>query len=95
MVVSLDRDADFFDIAAEDLLGNIYASYLFIICLDYVFQTSLDLIKENGFTLKKKRKQKRTKRYPAKTKTNTDNKDNLTLLMNKYAQAESLLHSPQ
>ena len=30
------------------------ASYMFIICLDYVPQTSIDLIKENGFKLKKK-----------------------------------------
>ena len=51
-----DTDTDFFDIVAGVLQRDTLAPYLIIICLDYVFWTSIDLMKENGFTLKKKRK---------------------------------------
>ena len=53
-VCSLDGDRDFFDIVAGVLQGNTLVPYLFIICLDYVFRMSIDLIKENGLKLKKK-----------------------------------------
>ena len=47
-------DGDFFDILAGVLQGDtLLAPYLFVICLDYVLWTSIDLIKENCFTLKK------------------------------------------
>ena len=52
-VCSPDGDTDFFDIVVGVLQGDILAPYLFLICLDYIFQISIDLIKENGFTLKK------------------------------------------
>ena len=52
MVRSPDGDTDFFDIVAGDLQGDTLVLYLFILCLDYVLGTSIDLIKENGFTLK-------------------------------------------
>ena len=45
-------ETHFFDIVAGILLGDISASYPFIICLDYILQTLIDLIKEIGFTLK-------------------------------------------
>ena len=32
--------------------------YQFIICLDYVLRTSIDIIKENGLNIKKKKQQK-------------------------------------
>ena len=54
-VRSLDRDIDLFDIVAGVLQGDTLAPYLFIICQDFVLQTSIDLMKENGFTLKKKK----------------------------------------
>ena len=50
-VGSLDGDRDFFDIVAGLLPGDTLAPYLFIICFDYLFQMSIDLIKENGFML--------------------------------------------
>ena len=53
MVSSLDGDADF-DIVTGVLHEDTLALYLFIICLDYVLRTSIDLIKGNIFTLKKK-----------------------------------------
>ena len=63
--------------------------YLFIPCLHYVLWTPIDLIKENGFTLK----EARSRWYPAKTMRDTDYIDDLALLTNTPAQAESLLHS--
>ena len=64
-------------------------SYLYILFLDYVLRTSIDLIKENGFTLKKK---KEADDFPQKL-TDTDYADDLAILTNKPTQAESLLHS--
>ena len=48
-VPSLDRDTDFFDILPGVLQGDTLAPYLFIICLDNILRTSIDLMKENGF----------------------------------------------
>ena len=48
-------ETDYFDIVAGELQRDTLTLYLFIICLD-VLQTSIDLIKENGFTLAKKKK---------------------------------------
>ena len=56
MVCSPDEDSDFFNIVAGVLQENTLAPYLFIICLDYILQMLIDLIKENVFTLKKKSK---------------------------------------
>ena len=58
-----NRDTDYFNIVARLLQGDTLAPYLFIICLDYVLRTSIDLMKENGFMLAKKR----NRRYPAQT----------------------------
>ena len=49
-VHSLDGDTDYFDIVAGILQGDSLAPYLFIICLDYVLRTSINKIKENGFS---------------------------------------------
>ena len=54
-VHSPDGDTDFFDIVAGVLQGDTLAPYLFIICLDYVLPTLIDLIKENSFILKNKK----------------------------------------
>ena len=45
------HNTDFFNIIAQ---GNTLVPYLFKLCLDYILRTSIDLMKENGFTLKKK-----------------------------------------
>ena len=47
-VHSLDGDTDFFNIVAGVLQGDTLVPYFFIIYLDYVLGTSIDLIKENG-----------------------------------------------
>ena len=55
MVYSTDGNTDFFDIIAGVLQEDTLAPYLFIIYLDYIFQTLIDLTKENGFRLKNAR----------------------------------------
>ena len=61
-----------------------------MICLHYLLRTSIDLIKENGFTLKKK-KRKKSRRYPTATITDADCVDDVALLVNKLTPAKSLL----
>ena len=53
MVCSPNDNADFFDIVTGVLQEDTVSLYMFIICLDYICWTSIDLIKENDFTLKK------------------------------------------
>ena len=55
MVCKPDRDTDSFNIVAGILQVDTLAPYMFIICLDYILQILINLIKENGFTLKKKK----------------------------------------
>ena len=88
-VHSLDRDTDYFNIIAGVLQGDTLAPNLFIICLDYVLKTSIDIMKDNSFKLAKER----SRRYPAQTITGTDYADDIALLANTPAQAETLLHS--
>ena len=58
-VHSPDGDTEYFDIVAGVLQGDALAPYLFIICLDYVFRTSIDKIRENSFELAKKRSRRK------------------------------------
>ena len=88
-VRSPDRNTEYFDIVAGVLQGDTLASYLFIICLDYVLRTSIDKIKENGFELTKKR----SRMYSAKTITDADYADDIAILANTSNLAETLLHS--
>ena len=68
---------------------SVGSKYIYIHNLDYVLQASIELMKENGFTLKKAR----SIWYLKKTITDTDYKDDITLLANKPTQVEFLLHS--
>ena len=88
-VRSPDGDREYFDMVAGVQQGDTLAPYLFIIYLDYVFRTSIDKIRENGFELTKKR----SRRYPAKTITDTDYANDIAILANTPNQAETLLHS--
>ena len=63
--------------------------YTFIICLDYILQAIIDLMKENCFTLKKAR----NRQYTTKSIMDAGYADNLALLTNTPAQAKHLLHS--
>ena len=88
-VRSPDGDTDYFDSVEGLQQGDTVAPYLFIICLDYVLRTSTHKMKENCFNLTKER----SRRYPAKTITDADYADNIALLANTPAQAETLLHN--
>ena len=85
----MDGDIDFFDIVAGVLPRDTLAPYLFIICLDYVLRTSINKMKDNGFRLTKKR----SRWYPGQTITGADYADDIMLLANTRAKAETLLHS--
>ena len=87
-VRSPDGNIDYFDIVAGLLQGDTLAPYLFIICLNYVIRTFIDLMKENGFHLAKERR----RRYPAETITDVDYADDIALLAISPAQAETLQH---
>ena len=87
-VCSPNGETDYFDIVAGVMQGNTLVPYHFIICLEYVLRTSIDKIKENGFELTKKR----SRRYSAKTITDADYADDVAILANAPAQAETLLH---
>ena len=50
MVCSPDRDTNFVEIVTGVLQVDTLAPYLFILCLDYILQISIDLMRENGFT---------------------------------------------
>ena len=88
-VRSPDGVTDNFDIVAGVLQGETLVPYFFIICLDYVLRKSIDKIKENGFVLTKKR----SRMYTAKTITDADYADEITILANAPAEAKTLLHS--
>ena len=88
MVRSPDGDTEFVDITAGVLQGDTLAPFLFIICLDYVLRTSVDLEKGNGLTLQKPR----SRRYPSVHITDADYADDLALFADTVTQAESLLH---
>ena len=79
----------YFNIVAGVLQEDTLAPHLFIICLDYVLKTSIDLMKEYGFKLTKER----SRRYPAQNVRDADYTDDIALLANTPAQAESQLHS--
>ena len=89
MVRSPDGDTDFFDISAEFLHGDTLASYIFLICLDYVLRKALDKNNELGFTLAKRK----SKRYPAMKITNANYADDLAVLADILKDATFLLHS--
>ena len=80
-VRSSDGDTNYFDIVAGVLQVDILAPYLFIIWLDYVLRTSVDMMKDNGFKLAKER----SRRYPAQTITDADYADNIVHSMERSA----------
>ena len=62
---------------------------MFIICVDYMLRTSIDIMKKNVFKLAKERSRK----YSAQTITDADYADDIALLANTPAQTKTLLHS--
>ena len=88
-VRSPDGDSKFFDIVAEVLQAAPLSPCLFIICQDYILQTSIDIIKENDSRLKNPR----SRRYLAKPITDVNYVEDIALRGNAPTQAESLVHS--
>ena len=88
-VRSPDGDTDYFDIVAGVLQGDTLALYLFIICLGYALRTCINIMKDNGFKLGKKR----SRRYTEQSITGMDYADDITLLANTTAQTGTLLHN--
>ena len=88
-VRSPNGDTDYFGIVSGMLLGDTLAPYLFIICLDYVFRMTINIMKDNGFKLAKVK----SRGYQAQTIMDMDYADDIVLLANTPAQAETLLHS--
>ena len=86
-VCSSDGDTYIFDIVTCVLEGDALTQNLFIICVDHVLQTSINVIKEIVFT--------RSRRYPARTVTDADYPDDIVILANTPAQADSLLLSQE
>ena len=84
---SSDGGTDFFDFIAGVLQKDTLASYLFIICQDYVLEMSIDLMKENGFTLKKAR----NRWYLVQTITDAGYADVIVFLANSPTQAKTPL----
>ena len=88
-VHSLDGDADTFNTIAGFLQEDTLASYRIIISRVYGLQMSINLMKENGFTLEKER----SRWYSTQTITDIDYTDDIMLLASTPAQVKSLLHS--
>ena len=89
VVCSPDEDAAiFFDIVSWVLQEGKLALYLRVY-QDYQLRTSIDIRKENSFTLKKTR----SRRYPAETMADVDHADKRALIENTPTQAEYKLHS--
>ena len=89
MVCSCNWDTNFFDIVVGVFQGDILEPYLLLLYLDFIFQTLTDLIIEIVFILKKAK----SRWYPTDIMTDASYTDDLVLLANIPAQAESLLHS--
>ena len=88
-VRSPDGHTDFLDILAGVLQGDTLAPFIFIICLDYVLCTSVDKIEHLGLTLTKAR----SRRHPAVTIIDAGYADDLALMADAIADAQTLLHS--
>ena len=89
MVPSSDGDTDFFNIVTGILQGDIWFWYLFILYHDYKLWTSIDLIKENNFPLKKVEQQ----RVSSKTYNRLCRWSSVSY--NTPIQAESLQHNSE
>ena len=88
MVRSPDGDTAFFEITTGVLQGDTLAPFLFILCLDYILKTSVDINAELGFTLT----ERRSRRYPATHITDIDYADDIAITTNDMKSVNTLLH---
>ena len=88
-VLSSDGDTDFFDIIAGVHQGDTLAPFVFIICLYYILRTSVDKIKNLGFTLTKYR----SSRHTAITITDAVYADDIAFMSDTIPEAQSQVNS--
>ena len=88
-VRSPDGDTDYFEIVAESTVRRNTSPIPHYHLSRLVPRTLIDIIKENGSELTKKK----SRRYPAKTITDADYADDVAVPANTPNQAETLLHS--
>ena len=88
MVRSPDGDTAFFRDYHWGLQGDTLAPFLFILCLDYILKTSVDINAELGFTLT----ERRSRYYPATHITDIDYADDIAITTNDIKSANTLLH---
>ena len=88
-ILTPDGETPSFSIQAGILQGDTLAPFLFIVIVDYVLRMSVDTIDSKGFQIKPKR----SSRYPAEYLTDTDFADDIALISNSLANAQSLLQS--
>ena len=81
-------DPDFFPILAGGLQGDTLAPYLFIVTLHYAMRKEMNNAEHLGFTLE----QRQSRRYSARTLTDTGFADDIALLSDSIADTEVLLH---
>ena len=81
IVCSPNGDTVFFSIFTV-LQGDILASFLFLICLDYIFKMSIDSNERKWFHSKKKT---RSRQYPSETVLHSDYAEDLAHLPNRPA----------
>ena len=84
MVRSPNNDTDFHDIVTAVLKRVKLAPYLSLTCQNYTLQNLIDLMKENGSTLKNTR----NRRYSKEIIMDPDYAVDLALLTNKPVSAE-------
>ena len=88
-ILTPDGETPPFQIQAGILQGDTLAPFLFILVVDYVLRMSVDTIASKGFQLKGRE----SSRHPAKYLTDTDFADDIALISQSLADAESLLCS--
>ena len=88
-ILTTDGETPPFSINAGILQGDTLAPFLFIIVVDYVLRMSVDTITSKGFEIKPRR----STRHPAQYLTDTDFADDIALISESLANAQSLLQS--
>ena len=88
-ILTSDGETEPFSILSEILQGDTLAPFLFIIVVDYVLCMSVYKIHTKGYELKPRQ----SSRYPAVHLTDADFADDIALISQSLANAQSLLRS--
>ena len=88
-ILTSDGETEPFSILSGILQGDTLAPFLFIIVVDYVLRMSVDKIHTKGYELKPRQ----SSRHPAVHLTDADFADDIALISQSLANAQSLLRS--